>query len=126
MGTEHNVVLSPFLFRGASYSLSFLWAAPGSLYPPCQAAGDSVGGDGARLGGIQKQEVSMESVQLPKWFPKSKTIVFNLLAVAVFAAQYLGFADFKLDPEIIALLSAVANLVLRFVTDTPVSILPVE
>jgi len=57
-----------------------------------------------------------------KPFYFSKTLWFNLLAVAVFAASQFGFMDFAPDADLLALAAAVLNLVLRFVTKQPVAL----
>ena len=49
------------------------------------------------------------------WYA-SKTLWFNLLAAAVFVAGYFGYSDFAPDQNLLALVAAVVNLVLRFVT----------
>ncbi len=61
-----------------------------------------------------------------KEFWKSKTFWFNCLAVGVYVAQSFGYTDFKASPELMALVAAVVNIGLRFVTNTSVSIMPVE
>ena len=53
---------------------------------------------------------------------KSKTILFNVVAVVVFVAMSFGYADFAPDPELMALAAAILNIVLRFVTTEPVSV----
>lgn len=52
-----------------------------------------------------------------KPFYQSKTIWFNILAVAALVAAQFGFNDFQLDAEVSAGVVAIVNLVLRFVTD---------
>lgn len=59
-----------------------------------------------------------------KPFYTSKTLWFNLLAVAVFVAGSFGYADFLPDPDLLALAAAVLNLGLRFATRQPVSLRP--
>jgi hypothetical protein len=50
---------------------------------------------------------------------QSKTLIFNVLAVAVMVANQFGFSEFELEPEIAAMVVAVINFVLRFVTKKP-------
>lgn len=57
-----------------------------------------------------------------KPFYKSKTVLFNALAVIVFVASSFGYTDFAPDPEVMALAAAVLNLVLRYVTSTPIAL----
>lgn len=63
---------------------------------------------------------------MAKDFWKSKTIIFNAVAAIVYVVNQLGYADFVPDAGVLALIAAVANIVLRFVTNQPVTILPVE
>lgn len=55
------------------------------------------------------------------WY-QSKTVWFNLLAVAVLVANRFGYLDFKLDPVMGEGILAVVNLVLRFITRTAVRV----
>lgn len=62
-----------------------------------------------------------------KPFWQSKTILFNTLAIIVLVATQFGFADFTLDQhtietvlKILAGVTALANLGLRFVTEKPI------
>jgi hypothetical protein len=57
-----------------------------------------------------------------KEFWKSKTLWFNVLAVLVFVASQFGFADFSPDPNVLAIVAAVVNLVLRFFTTKSVAL----
>jgi hypothetical protein len=60
-----------------------------------------------------------------KWFLNSKTLWFNILALAVGIAQAFGFAGFTADPQIAEYITvgvAVINIILRFVTKQPVSL----
>ena len=53
---------------------------------------------------------------------KSKTLIFNILAVVVLIANQFGFSDFQLDPETTATIVAVINFVLRFLTKEPLQV----
>jgi hypothetical protein len=57
-----------------------------------------------------------------KEFWKSKTMWFNILAVLVFVASQVGFADFRPDADMLAVVAALVNLLLRFVTKEPVKL----
>ena len=59
---------------------------------------------------------------MTKPFWQSKTMIFNVLALVVLAANQLGFADFQLDPETSAGALAIINLVLRLITKQPVGL----
>ncbi len=48
------------------------------------------------------------------------------IAVAVFVASQVGFEGFEADPEMMAMVAAVVNIVLRLVTKQGVSILPIK
>jgi hypothetical protein len=50
---------------------------------------------------------------------KSKTIWFNLLAGGLAAGNAMGFADFQADSDWIALIVAIVNIILRFLTKKP-------
>ncbi|MGD8500057.1 MAG: hypothetical protein PVJ86_05390 [Phycisphaerales bacterium] len=63
---------------------------------------------------------------MSKDFWKSKTIWFNGVAAVLYLVNQLGYADFVPDAGVMALVAAVVNIVLRFVTKQPVTILPVE
>lgn len=52
-------------------------------------------------------------------FWKSKTVWFNLLAGGLAAGQAVGFADFQADPDLIALVMAIVNILLRIFTKKP-------
>lgn len=61
------------------------------------------------------------------WY-ESKTIWFNALAILVLIASQFGFGEFELDQntidtvlKILAGITAVTNVGLRFVTEKPVS-----
>jgi len=56
-----------------------------------------------------------------KPFYQSKTLIFNVLAIAVLIANQFGFTEFRLDPEYSGMVLAIANGVLRLVTKRPVS-----
>ena len=43
-----------------------------------------------------------------------------------FVAEHFGYVDFAPDAGLMALVAAVVNIILRFMTKTPVKILPVE
>jgi len=58
-----------------------------------------------------------------KPFWTSKTLIFNVIAGAVVVAGYFGYADFIPDEKAMALIMAIVNMVLRFVTTQPVSLL---
>lgn len=65
-------------------------------------------------------------VQPKPWY-QSKTIWFNVLAILVLIATQFGFSEFKLDKDtvdmvlkIIAGVTALSNVGLRFVTEKPV------
>ena len=53
---------------------------------------------------------------MKKWY-LSKTLWFNVVAVAVFIASAFGYADFIPDADVLAIVAAVLNLVLRLVTN---------
>lgn len=62
-----------------------------------------------------------------KPFWQSKTIIFNVLAIIVLVATQFGFADFTLDQhtidtvlKILAGVTALANVGLRYMTDKPI------
>lgn len=58
-----------------------------------------------------------------KPFYASKTFWFNLLFLLSAVAAYFGFADFKPDSNIVelaAVVVAVINIVLRYVTTQPI------
>lgn len=57
-----------------------------------------------------------------KPFYTSKTLWFNVLAVVVFLAGSLGYADFAPSADVMAIAAAVLNLVLRFATRQPVAV----
>jgi hypothetical protein len=50
---------------------------------------------------------------------QSKTLIFNVLAVAVLIANQFGFSEFELDPEAAGMVVAAVNFILRFVTKRP-------
>jgi len=54
-------------------------------------------------------------------FWKSKTVWFNLLAGGLAAGNAVGFSDFQADPDLIALIMAVVNILLRFLTKKPLN-----
>lgn len=58
---------------------------------------------------------------MPKPFWKSKTVLFNVVAVLVFVVSAFGYASFTPDPEVMALVAAVLNVVLRFWTSQPIT-----
>ena len=63
-----------------------------------------------------------------KWY-QSKTLWFNLLALVVAIASAFGFADFQPSGEVQAIagiIITIINLVLRFKTNQPIHILPIE
>lgn len=55
------------------------------------------------------------------WY-QSKTIWFNALAVLVFVAGSFGYADFTPDADIMAIVAAILNVVLRLVTSQSVTV----
>jgi membrane protein YdbS with pleckstrin-like domain len=58
-----------------------------------------------------------------KPFWKSKTFWFNVLALLLTVASAFGYQDFKPDPwvqDLATVIIIVVNLILRFVTSTPV------
>lgn len=57
-----------------------------------------------------------------KAFWKSKVLWFNVLAGALVVAGMLGYAEFAPDADVLALVVAVANLVLRLFTQQPVGL----
>ena len=59
---------------------------------------------------------------IDKDFWKSKTLWFNLLAGVLIVAEMLGYSDFVADDAWLALVTAVANFVLRWVTSQPVAL----
>ena len=59
---------------------------------------------------------------ITKPFWKSKTLFFNVLAALVIVAGMLGYADFVPDADVMALVVAVANVVLRLLTRQPVAV----
>lgn len=55
----------------------------------------------------------------PAW--KSKTLYFNLLTIALGVLEvYTGV--YYVDPQLLALINGVGNVVLRFVTSEPVKL----
>jgi hypothetical protein len=51
---------------------------------------------------------------------ESKTIVFNVLALAVIVATGFGFSDFQASGDVVelgAVILAVVNIILRFITN---------
>ena len=56
-----------------------------------------------------------------KGFWRSRTFWFQVLAVVVFAASQVGYADFLPDADVMAIVAAVVNVVLRFRTDQAVT-----
>jgi len=52
-------------------------------------------------------------------FWKSKTVWFNLLAGGLAAGNAVGFSDFQADPDLIALIMAIVNILLRIFTKKP-------
>ncbi len=59
---------------------------------------------------------------MSKPFWQSKTLWFNVLAAGVFVAGSAGYADFAPDADVMAVVAAVLNVVLRFVTRQPVAL----
>ena len=57
-----------------------------------------------------------------KPFYRSKTVLFNVVAVIVFVAYAFGYADFAPDPELMALASALLGLLLRYKTNTGIAL----
>lgn len=55
-----------------------------------------------------------------KPFWKSKTVIVNV--VGAVALYFLGLEQVQADPEIVALVAAIVNIVLRFMTKQPVSV----
>lgn len=53
------------------------------------------------------------------WYA-SKTIIFNLLAILVLVASQFGFGEFRLDANLEVAILAAVNLILRFVTKSPI------
>lgn len=51
-----------------------------------------------------------------KPFYQSKTLIFNVLAIAALIANQFGFTDFQLDPEYAGMILAIVNGVLRLTT----------
>mgnify|MGYP001571360154 CR=1 FL=1 len=59
-----------------------------------------------------------------KSLAQSKTFWFNLLAVLVAVATWFGFGSFEPDPKVLEALGVLAglvNVVLRLVTDKPIT-----
>lgn len=57
---------------------------------------------------------------------RSRTFWWNILALVVALAGYFGFGDFEASPDTAAIaagVAAVINLVLRVLTDEPVTIM---
>lgn len=57
-----------------------------------------------------------------KPFYQSKTLIFNVLAIAVLIANQFGFTDFALDPEYAGMILAIVNGILRLTTSKPISV----
>ena len=57
-----------------------------------------------------------------KAFWKSKVLWFNVLAGALVVAGMLGYAEFTPDADVLALVVAAMNLVLRLFTQQPVGL----
>lgn len=57
-----------------------------------------------------------------KEFWKSRMLWWNVLAVVVFVASQLGYADFAPDADVMAIVAAVVNMALRFRTDQGLSL----
>jgi len=57
-----------------------------------------------------------------KEFWKSKTFWFNAVAVAVFVASQFGYLEFVPDADVLALVAAIVNIVLRFTTKQPLKL----
>jgi hypothetical protein len=57
-----------------------------------------------------------------KEFWKSRTLWFNVLAVIVFVASQFGFADFQPDADLLAIIAAIVNLLLRLLTRQPLAL----
>lgn len=55
------------------------------------------------------------------WYA-SKTVIFNLLAAFVLVANQLGFDKFRLDAQWEVAIVVIVNLVLRFVTKSPIRV----
>jgi hypothetical protein len=56
---------------------------------------------------------------------ESKTIIFNILALAVIVATGFGFSDFEVSGDIVelgAVILAVVNIVLRFITNKGITL----
>ena len=51
-----------------------------------------------------------------KPFYTSKTLIFNVLAIAGLIANQFGFTDFQLDPEVAGMILAIVNGALRLTT----------
>jgi hypothetical protein len=58
---------------------------------------------------------------MEKEFWKSKVLWFNVLAALVFVASQVGFAEFSPDADLLAIVAAAINLILRFVTKQPLA-----
>ena len=58
----------------------------------------------------------------PKPIYKSKTLVFNVLAIIVLIANGFGFADFELTDDVIAFVTMIVNFILRLYTDRPIAV----
>ena len=60
-----------------------------------------------------------------KWFPKSKTFWFGVLYIAIGIAGMFGYSNYQPTPEVqqwLAVATGVIILVLRYLTDRPISI----
>lgn len=55
------------------------------------------------------------------WF-RSKTVWFNIIAFAVLFLQMVLNTDLIVDPEWVALLTALLNILLRYKTNAPIKI----
>lgn len=56
-----------------------------------------------------------------EWW-RSKTLWWNVAAIALLVLQGLGAGEVRLEPEIVALIAALVNVILRFATDTKLEV----
>jgi hypothetical protein len=71
------------------------------------------------LAGVMHRGDAEDAEENLNGFLKSKTVWFNLLAGGLAAGNAIGFADFSADPDLIALIMAIVNILLRFLTKKP-------
>lgn len=66
----------------------------------------------------------MNDLALPKWVLKSWTIILNaLVLLATIVVEFSSFGpDLGVDPKHVVMALAVANFVLRFKTERPVTL----